>query len=210
VRLVRSSVWNSAETRSWHILLIGGGSGVGKSTVAFDLARHFGVGLTGVDDFQQVLEYMTTPKQYPAVHAFRQDPEGWLAMNDRQKLDGIVAYSDVMSQALEPVISNHLLDGIPTIYEGDFLLPSFAARSTFNGRPAEGRVRGIFLHDDADQISRNFETREGRPQPDRARVSQLYSDWLREEAGRCGQISIPARPWSTVTERVIAALAGTA
>ncbi len=71
MRLVRSSVLNSAETRSWHVLLIGGGSGVGKSTLAFQLARHFEVGLTEVDDFQRVLERMTTPEQYPAVHAFQ-------------------------------------------------------------------------------------------------------------------------------------------
>ncbi len=193
-------------------LLIGGGAGagVGKSTAAFELARRFEVGLTEVDDFQRVLERMTTPEQYPAVHAFNQDPEGWRAMDDQRKVEAMTTYGEVMSMALEPVLRNHLDGAIPTIYEGDFLLPSFAARKSFCGHPAEGRVRGIFLYEDADQISRNFEAREGSPQPDRARVSQLYSDWLREEASRCGQISIPARPWSTVTERVIAALAGTA
>ncbi len=108
--------------------------------------------------------------------------------------------------ALDPVLRNHLDGGIPTIYEGDFLLPSFAARSTFYGQPAEGRVRGIFLYDDAGQISRNFETREGSPQTDRARISHLYSEWLRAEAERYGQIAIPARPWDTAAERAMSAL----
>ena len=148
------------------MLFIGGASGVGKSSLALQLARHFGVGLTEVDDFQQVLEYMTTPNQYPAVHAFRQDPEGWLAMNDQAKLNAVIAYGEVMSRALEPVIANHLLDGIPTIYDGDFILPSFTSRATFNHRPANGRVRSIFLYDDAEQINRNYEHREGEAQPE--------------------------------------------
>jgi 2-phosphoglycerate kinase len=194
--------------RSWQVLLIGGGAGVGKSSVAFQLARHFEVGLTEVDDFQRVLERMTTPAQYPAVHAFNQNPEGWLAMDDQRKVDALIVYGEVMSMALEPVLRNHLDGCIPTIYEGDFLLPSFAARTSFYGHPAEGRVRGIFLYDDAEQINRNFQDREGTPQPERASISYLYSEWLRAEAGRYGQIAIPARPWDTAAERAMSALSG--
>ncbi|CAN5789136.1 hypothetical protein BH23CHL2_BH23CHL2_23640 [soil metagenome] len=192
--------------RSWEVLLIGGGAGVGKSRLAFQLARYFEVGLTEVDDFQRVLERMTTPDQFPAVHAFRLDPDGWRAMEDQCKVEAMVAYGQVMSMSLEPVLRNHLDGGIPTIYEGDFLLPSFAARTSYCGHPAEGRVRGIFLYEDADQISRNFEAREGTPQPDRARVSQLYSEWLRAEAEQYGQIAVAARPWDTVVKRVVSAL----
>jgi 2-phosphoglycerate kinase len=192
--------------RSWHVLLIGGGAGVGKSSVALQLARRFGVGLTEVDDFQRVLERMTTPEQFPAVHAFRLDPDGWLAMEDRRKVEALVAYGEVMSTALEPVIRNHLNGGIATIYEGDFLLPAFAARAEYCGLSAEGRVRGVFLYDEADQISRNFERREGSPQPDRARISHRYGEWLRAEAERHGQLAISARPWETLAERIVAAL----
>lgn len=192
--------------RRWHVLLIGGAAGVGKSSVAWELARRFGVGLTEVDDFQRVLERMTTPEQFPAVHAFRLDPDGWRAMEDQRKVEAMVAYGEVMSLALEPVIRNHLDGGIPTIYEGDFLLPSFAARAEYGGYPAEGRVRGVFIYEDAAQISLNYKRREGDPQPVRARVSQLYGEWLRAEAKRHGQISLPARPWDTLADRIVAAL----
>ena len=192
--------------RSWHVLLIGGGAGVGKSTVAFELARRFEVGLTEVDDFQRVLERMTTPEQYPAVHAYNLDPEGWRAMDDRRKIKAMVAYGEVMSIAIEPVLRNHLDGGIPTIYEGDFLLPSFAARPSFCGQPANGRVRGVFLYEDAGQISLYYQRREGSPQSDRARISERYSAWLRDEAGRHAQIAIPARPWESAIDRIVAAL----
>lgn len=49
--------------RPWQVLLLGGASGVGKTSVSYRLAQHYGVGLTEVDDFQVVLEGMTTPDQ---------------------------------------------------------------------------------------------------------------------------------------------------
>ena len=45
----------------WHVLLICGASGVGKTRVSYPLARHFGVGITEVDDFQVVLERNGSP-----------------------------------------------------------------------------------------------------------------------------------------------------
>jgi len=49
-------------TRSWQVLLIGGASGSGKTRVSYRLANHFNVGITEVDDFQVILERMTTPE----------------------------------------------------------------------------------------------------------------------------------------------------
>jgi 2-phosphoglycerate kinase len=60
--------------RSWQVLLLGGASAVGKTAVSYRLARHFGIGLTEVDDFQVLLETMTTPEQQPALHFWRTHP----------------------------------------------------------------------------------------------------------------------------------------
>ena len=49
-------------TRSWQVLLIGGASGSGKTSVSYRLANHFNVGIIEVDDFQVILERMTTPE----------------------------------------------------------------------------------------------------------------------------------------------------
>ena len=38
----------------WQVLLFGGASGVGKTSVSYRLAQHFGVGITEVDDFQAI------------------------------------------------------------------------------------------------------------------------------------------------------------
>ena len=63
-----------SELRDWTILLVGGASGVGKSSVSYRLAHHYGVSITEVDDFQVILEGMTTPDQYPVLHFFRTRP----------------------------------------------------------------------------------------------------------------------------------------
>jgi 2-phosphoglycerate kinase len=194
------------ESREWHILLIGGASGVGKTQLSYPLARHFGVGITEIDDFQVVLERMTTPEQYPVVHLFPTDPEAFFALDDAGKLETAIAYSTVMAEALEAVIANHLDGGAPIVLEGDFLLPSLAVQEAYGGVPAAGRVRAFILYEEEEQIARNYLARENEPQPDRARWSWNHSAWLRREAERLGVPTLPARPWETTLKRALTLL----
>ena len=191
--------------RPWQVLLLGGASGVGKTSVSSRLAHRYGVGLTEIDDFQAILERMTTPDQYPELHFFRTLPEEWRRMDEEERLAHGLRYAAALAGALELVIANHL-DGTPIVLEGDFLLPSLAVRPAYDGVPAASRVRGLFLYEDEEQIGRNYLAREGRPQPGRARASWRYSEWLRGEAERLGVPTLAARPWDTVLERACATL----
>lgn len=192
---------------TWDVLLIGGASGVGKSSVSYRLARHFGVGITEIDDFQVVLERMTDPETYPELHLWQRDPEAFLSMSPDEQLAFTVRYGTVMSEALEQVIGNHLEGGPPIVLEGDFLLPEVTVRDSYAGHPAEGRVRAIFIVErDEAQIARNYFAREGEEQSGRARTSWRYSEWLRQEAERLGVPVIEARPWDTVFERCLEAI----
>jgi 2-phosphoglycerate kinase len=191
----------------WQVLLFGGASGVGKTRVSYRLAQHYRVGLTEIDDFQVVLERMTTPEQQPVLHFFRSDPDAFHRMDDEHKLAFAIRYAEVLCEPLELVIANHLNGGAPVVLEGDFLLPALAVRPSYDGIPAGGRVRAVFLYEhDQEQIARNYLAREGAPQPGRARASWRHSEWLRQEAQRLGIPAVAARPWDTVLERVIAAL----
>ena len=193
--------------RSWQVLLLGGASGVGKTSVSYRLAHAFGVGLTEVDDLKGVLERMTTPEQYPALHYWRLHSAEGLRMDDEQLLAHMRSVAEVLSGAMEIVIQNHLTSCAPVVLEGDFLLPDFAVRPAYDGVPADGQVRAVFLYEeDEQQILRNFHARAGEEQPRRARASWYYSEWLRHEAERLGLPAVPARPWHTVLERIIAAL----
>jgi 2-phosphoglycerate kinase len=193
--------------RSWQVVLFGGASGVGKTSVSYRLAHAFRVGLTEVDDFHIVLKRMTTPAQQPALHFFDLHAAEVLLLDDEQMLGHLRDTSEAMSGAMELVIGNHLADGAPMVLEGDWLLPSLAVRPAYDGIPANGQVGAVFLYEeDEQQILRNYRAREGTDQPHRARVSWYHSEWLRREAERLGLPAVPARPWDTVLERVIAAL----
>lgn len=191
----------------WTVLLIGGASGVGKTQVSYRLAHYFGVGITEIDDFQVVLERMTTPEQLPVVHLFRTDPDAFFRLDEEGKLDVAIRYATVMAEPLESVIANRLDGGSPIVLEGDFLLPALAKRERYDGIPAGGRVRALILYEaEEEQIARNYLAREGEPQPGRARASWRHSEWLRQEAERLGVPTLAARPWETVFERALASL----
>lgn len=193
--------------RQWDVLLVGGASGVGKTSVSYRLAHHFGIGITEVDDFQIILEHMTTPAQYPEVHLFRTDPEAFFRMDEDEKVAHMVRYGSVMAEALEHVIANHLEDDHPIVLEGDFILPTVAIQDVYAGIPNNGRVQGLFVHEEEAQIARNYELREGGEQSGRAQISWRNSEWLRVEAERLGVPTLAARPWETVFERALALLA---
>jgi 2-phosphoglycerate kinase len=194
-----------APTRSWEVLLLGGASGTGKTSVSYRLARELGIGITEVDDFQVVLERMTTPEQQPVLHFWRTHPDpGSLSPEaiHEQGLDIL----DVMAPALEAVVENHLEAGTPTVLEGDFIHPALAARDAFGDEPNAGRVRGVFLYEpDEAQVVRNLLAREPEtgPQTTRARVSALRAAWIRERCEALGVVALPARPWDTLFHRVL-------
>lgn len=198
---------HSPDDRGWQILLLGGASGVGKTRVSYRLARHYGVGLTEVDDFQVILQAMTSPDEYPEFHFWRTQPEVASSMSEEEHLAFGRRYAQRMAQAIELVIANHLENRSPAVIEGDFIMPALAAQSRFGDFAATGQVRSLFLYEeDEDQIRRNYLAREGEDQPGRARISWRQSEGIRQEAQRRGLPAIPARPWTTVLERAIAAV----
>jgi 2-phosphoglycerate kinase len=193
-------------TRPWQVLLIGGASGAGKTSVSYRLANHFNVGITEVDDFQVILERMTTPEQQPELHWGPTQPEANRLAAD-EIADHLIAVCRVMAHALEAVIKNHLESKSPVILEGDFILPALAAQASFCGYPGDGQVRAIIIdEDDEAQLLRNFEERESTSQPLRARVSWLHGRWLKQQAEASGAAVIASRPWQTLFDRVLHAV----
>ena len=197
---------NDFPHRSWQVLLLGGPSGVGKTSVSYRLAYHFGIGITEVDDFQVILERMTTPTEQPVLHYWRTHPE---AVNQpaEEIVKRTIAVGQVMAPALEAVITNHIDSQTPIVLEGDFILPMLA--TPFSESSTESQVRAIFLYEESEeQFRQNFLQREPEHglQEKRAQVSWLYGQWLKEEAERVGALTLPARPWNDLFERMLTVL----
>lgn len=195
----------AGDEREWLVLLLGGASGVGKTSVSYRLAHHYRVGLTEVDDFQVVLEAMTSPDRFPVLHFWRLHHDEALRMSEQERLEFMLSYDRVMDEALTLVIANHLETRTPVLLEGDFILPSLALKPRYGNEEAGRMVRSVFLYEDSEeQLRRNYAQREGEEQHERARGSWRHSQWLRTEGQRLGVPSVHARPWETVLERVIA------
>jgi 2-phosphoglycerate kinase len=198
------------KSRSWEVLLIGGASGVGKTSISYRIAQHFGIGITEIDDIVVALKRMTTPEQQPILHYWDNQHEP-IELSPKEIVKLTVAVSEVMLPALEAVIANHLESQppIPLVLEGDYLLPELAAQPVFSNIISNGRVRAVFLYEpDEAQIVANYlqrEPDEGK-QNFRAHVSWLFGEWLRLDAERLGVTALSARPWDTLFERVLNAI----
>ena len=198
----------SVEKRRWDVLVIGGASGTGKTSISYRLARDHGVGITEFDDIVEALKAMTTPSQQPTLHYWDTHPEA-MAWPPQQIVDLTQAVCEELLPAAEAVVANHLDTGVPVVIEGDYLLPRLVAQAAFGDIPSAGRVQGAFLYDpDEEQIAANLREREpdGGDMSRRAHVSWLRGEAIRRECERVGVPALTARPWPTLLERVRAAL----
>lgn len=187
----------------FEVLLIAGASGTGKSTLAYELGRYFGVNVVQVDDFQCLVEAVTTEADYPVFHYWKNHFDEARRLPLDGKLDIMVGYARQLSTFLDTIVANHLDEGRPMVLEGDFLAPEFCQRMV-DEHP--GRVRCLLVTEDSSQqIAENYRLREGTAQNDRAEVSARYNDWLVENAGP-GLHLVASRPWDTVVGRSLRAL----
>ncbi len=180
--------------------MLGGPSGAGKTSASYPLAKHFGVGITEIDDLYIAVKHLTTPVQQPVLHAWDSDPNA-LSLPAERILDMHISASRVLSPVIAAVIENHVETRTPIVLEGDYLLPEVLAQTN-------DRVAGVFLYEPEEtQILRNLALREpaGGYQAKRARVSWLFGQWLRDECGRLDLIALPPRPWDTLLHRIVEA-----
>jgi 2-phosphoglycerate kinase len=199
----------SSRERDWQVLLIGGPSGVGKTTLAHALGRRLGVNVTQLDDVQVALEAVVSPEQQPLLHFWRTNWPEFAAYNDAEHVQHFLAVSrTVFEPAIEAIISDRLDDAaMPAIIEGDFILPELMTRTAFGDRRAAGRVRGLIV-DESDEgaIAANFTARHGGDVALPAHANWLKSQWLRAESARLGVPVAASRPWTTSLDRAIDAI----
>ena len=183
------------EHQTWQVLLIGGPSAIGKTTIAAEVARRLGVPWLMVDDLRLALQRCGLPiPDADVVETF--DRPG-----------GLVALGDAIAPAIEVVIENHVDQGIPIVIEGDGILPSLFDRTSVRARATNGRVRAVFLtEDDEDALYANFQARQrGLRTSAHAQKNFLFGQWLKREAERRGIPLAPARPWQSLADRVLLA-----
>ena len=191
------------ETVRNDIILIGGASGVGKSCVSYAISKILNIGVTEVDDFQVVLEKMTSEKDFPVIHYWNNHFEEAIKLSESKKLDIMIEYASTISIALEKVIENHLDSNRPLLLDGDFITPNLSVKEKYGDQSRDNKVQSVFLIEtEKKQIQKNLFDREGKSQNDRAITNWLYNEWIKEQAEKNNIKTINARPWDTVIDRV--------
>lgn len=186
--------------RNWDILLIGGASGCGKSKLSHSISNYYGINIVEVDDFQTMLEAMTSPTNFPCIHYWDTHPN-WRNEGVNSAVNHLIDIGKELMKGLTAVINDHIESNTPMILEGDFILPELAA--SFKNP----RVKSIFICESSqEQIMQNYLNREGDMQDYRAQISYAYGNWLKENCLKYGLNIIESRPWDTRLTRAIDSL----
>lgn len=136
--------------RNWTVLFIGGASGMGKSSVAYELARVYNVNVIEVDDIFQAVKAMTTTESLPAIH-YWSTGINWMDMGVEGNIKWLMDVSKEMIPALKSIVNNHIEDDVPVIIEGDFIDPEFTA--SFENP----KVKAVYIYEpDKKQIVQNY------------------------------------------------------
>ncbi|MFC4102603.1 hypothetical protein [Paenibacillus xanthanilyticus] len=189
------------DDRNWTVLFVGGASGIGKSSIAYEIGRHYGVNVMEVDDVHLSVKTVTTRDHFPAIHYFDSGSD-WKDLGVNGNVNWLIDVSKEMVPVLKEIAKRHIEDNVPIIIEGDFISPELAA--SFD----RAEVKSIFIQEsDKNQIVQNYLAREGGElQEFRAEISTSYNNWIAETCKSNGMKLIESRPWNTVLNRTIYAL----
>lgn len=187
--------------RNWTVLLIGGPSGTGKSSIAYEIAGFYGVNVLEADDVHLSVETVTTKENFPAIHYWNSGVN-FKDIGVDGNVNWLIDVSKEMIPVLKALVRRHIEDKLPIIIEGDFIAPELAM--SFD----TPEVKSIFVHEpDIYQILQNYSAREGGElQQYRAEVSIAYGKWILDTCRRNNIRVIEARPWDTALARTIESL----
>lgn len=187
--------------RNWTVLFIGGASGMGKSSIAYEIARFYGVNVLEVDDVHLSIETVTTKESFPAIHYWNTGVN-WKDIGVDDNVKWLIDVSKEMIPVLKALVNRHIEDDVPIIIEGDFIYPEFT--QSFQNP----KVKSIFVNEtDINQIVENYLSREGGDlQHYRAEISIAYGKWIEDTCKQNGIRVVESRPWDTALTRALKSL----
>jgi 2-phosphoglycerate kinase len=110
------------------ILLLGGTSGVGKSTLALEVARRLSIGrVLSTDSIRDVMRVMLSDDLVPTLHVSSFEAHSRLTNEVREGLDpvieGFLEQSRTVSVGVRAVIERAIIEGTSTVIDGVSIVP---------------------------------------------------------------------------------------
>lgn len=179
-----------------QVLLIGGSSSVGKTTLARALARRLDGEHVQVDDLRRNVDDPRAHFLAQTRHPWRLEPSALCLALQRA--------AEAMRPLLGRVLDAALANGRGLVLEGEGLDPWLAARYS-----SEPRVCALFVVElDVKRLASTLHARSlsfrrlpAAEQVTVARTGALYGAWLKGESRERGLPCLPSQPWATLRER---------
>ncbi|HIP17022.1 MAG TPA: 2-phosphoglycerate kinase [Methanothermococcus okinawensis] len=125
-------LWRKVLNRHPIIILIGGASGVGTSTIAFELASRLGIpSVIGTDSIREVMRRSISKDLVPML--YESSYTAWKALripttednNQDIHLLGFERHVEPVLVGIESLIDRNLTEGLSVIIEGTHIIPGF-------------------------------------------------------------------------------------
>lgn len=111
------------------IILIGGASGVGTSSMAFELANRLRLkNLISTDMIREVMRKIVSKELSPVIHKSSFDAYESIrtpSIRIDSVIEGFISHVDVVNVGIEAIIERSAKEGISTIIEGVHIVPGF-------------------------------------------------------------------------------------
>lgn len=119
------------------IILIGGASGVGTSSIAFEVANRLGIrNMTSTDIIREVMRKMVSKELLPTLFESSYTAYKSLRIPPPPELDEVLIgfrdHVDTVSVGVEAVIERALKEGISIVIEGVHIVPGFISEELVN------------------------------------------------------------------------------
>lgn len=111
------------------IILIGGASGVGTSSMAFELASRLRLkNIISTDMIREVMRKIVSKELSPVIHKSSFDAHESIrtpSIRIDSVIEGFISHVDVVNVGIEAIIERSAKEGISTIIEGVHIVPGF-------------------------------------------------------------------------------------
>ena len=118
------------------IILIGGASGVGTSSMAFELANRLGLkNIISTDMIREVMRKIISKELNPVIRKSSFDAYESIrtpAIRVDTTIEGFISHVDVVNVGIEAIVERSIKEGISIIIEGVHVVPGFIREDLIN------------------------------------------------------------------------------
>jgi len=119
------------------VLLLGGTSGVGKTTLSLEVARRLGIGrVQSTDSIRQIMRLLVPRELVPAIHASSYDAYLSLPYESGRKhsvIDGFRAQAAAVSIGVRASIERTIEESVNLVMDGVSIVPDLLVLDSYRG-----------------------------------------------------------------------------